>query len=265
MSKNLKEIQKGLIRAWQNYGDQNALSELIEQYEGLIVTRVNSAMKWNSDKSPHFREDLRSEAISAIIVAATRFDTERDIPFAAYVRNYVWGAVLETAQRAGVPVSFANSHIERKVQRRIFGLVGKHERVGLTSSEALAAAADELGISVDHAAQAVSMRQGKSIEGGGDENGFELEDGAEAADVEIQQDDTLKIIMEVVNEFSIEDQIFIEMRWLSEEPKSLEAIGGVLECSHQWAGKIEKRVMLEFREKLEMRGLSLSDLLKDVA
>jgi RNA polymerase sigma factor (sigma-70 family) len=228
---------------------------------GLVYREVGRAKKW----SPVDRDDLVSEGVVGIMRAARAFDPMRGKPFSGCAAVYIRDNVLRCAQRQGMPVSFSNSRKEEQVQRRLFGLVAAGEQDGMTREQALQRAAMKLNISEEHAASALSIRNGQAladdVDSGAGDFGVHLVADTPDPTEEMDADRVREILAEIVAALEPRARRIVQARFFEPRRLTLDELSAEFSISRERIRQVEVAAMADLRIALRARGLSLEDLL----
>jgi RNA polymerase sigma-32 factor len=77
------EVERDLVRAWQDHGDRRARDRLLRAFAPLAISAARRFNRGAREPDP----DLVQQANIGLMKAADRFDPERDIRFSTYA---VW-------------------------------------------------------------------------------------------------------------------------------------------------------------------------------
>lgn len=109
------EEQLELFRRWKHQGDQEA-------YHRLIQCHLRFAYKMADDfKNERFREDLRSEAVAALIFALERWDPSRGVLTTIatpVIRQRLTRFLIENSYVSRVPYLTFRSYMERNEEEQ---------------------------------------------------------------------------------------------------------------------------------------------------
>jgi RNA polymerase sigma-32 factor len=100
-----EEEEKELFREWKETKDQNLLMKIIIHYSPIIRKAAKELSSYQIDQ-----EELISEGILALIRAAERFDTERNIRFATYARHWCKGIMYGYITKNYFLVNICTNH-----------------------------------------------------------------------------------------------------------------------------------------------------------
>lgn len=156
---------------------------------------------------------------------------------------------------SNLPMKMSNSRRERRLMfqlpRRVSGL----EAGGMSRS--LAVAADELGVTPDHAAELIELRSGWKTIGDGDDA---FEPAADEQDplASRQHDQVRAVIETVMSTLPRDDRRLLERRLRGD---SLEGLAERYGTSRAKIGRRLSVILGDVRAEFDVRGLTLSDLL----
>jgi RNA polymerase sigma-32 factor len=230
-----------------------AFGALDKNQQALAIKYQKLAYKiaYGYRNNPRF-EDLVQEGMYGLVIAARRFEPERGWKFATYATYWIRASILNALLRGFGPVRICTLSDQRKV---FFNLGKSARRVGDTDE----AIAQDLDVSVEDVTlvrQRLSSRSGdysldqvapdapkRDLVGGSQpDNVFEQ---AHDDDVRKQQ------IAAAMRGLSKRERDIIKQRHLSEEPATLQALGGDLGLSRERVRQLELQAFAKIKRVLE--------------
>lgn len=253
-----REDEQELARRWLNQKDEKALHTLIQAYARLVVAMAHKFKHYGLPLG-----DLIQEGNIGMLEAANRFDPDRDIRFSTYaswwirsmMQDYVlrnW-SIIRTGTTAAQKSLFFNF---RRLRAKIEGEKGE-----VLTDDARQHIAKELDVKYS---DVVNMEQRMN---GGDQslNSFVGEEGdTEFMDmlpddrpdpeqvVLFMKDNATrnKWLAKAINTLNEREQHIIQMRALSNEVVTLEALGKELGVSKERVRQLEARAMEKLKTSL---------------
>jgi RNA polymerase sigma factor FliA len=93
-----ERVEAALWRRLRRDADANSRDQLVEHYEYLALTLANRrARLFGADAAT--RSDLRQAAIEGLLEAIDRYDPARNVPFSAYAKARINGALSDALAR----------------------------------------------------------------------------------------------------------------------------------------------------------------------
>lgn len=167
------EVERDLVRAWQNHGDRCARDRLLLAFTPLAISVARRFNRGAREPDP----DLVQQANIGLMKAADRFDPERDIRFSTYAVWWVRVEVQAYARANNSVVRRPNSAKARAAASRIAALDAEISAdPGVDPGDATGRLADALGVdrekALDLRAQVTGTDQSlnmPTLEEGGEE------------------------------------------------------------------------------------------------
>lgn len=255
-----RERERQLAQAWRTEGEEAALHELVGAHVRLVVS---TAARFRHCGLP--LGDLVQEGNIGLLLAAARFEPEREVRFSTYatwwvrssIQNYVlhnWSivrtgstamqkALFFNLRRLRAQIDAGGEHLPYEVRQRIAELL----RVDITDVEAM-----EMRLAANDRSLNTPV---------GEDGNSELIDhlADEAADPETvvreHHDAALRTrwIAEAVSNLSEREQTIITARRLGEKATTLGSLGQRLGISKERVRQIEYQAMRKLRVLLEGR------------
>jgi RNA polymerase sigma-32 factor len=253
-----REHEQDLARRWRERGDEAALHELVGAYVRLVVA---TAVRFRHYGLP--LGDLVQEGNIGLMLAAARFEPERDVRFSTYaswwirssIQDYVlrnWSIVrtgsnaLQKAlffnlRRLRAQIDARGEHLPSEARERISKLLKVDVREVESMELRLAANDRSLNTPVG--------------ENGDSELLDHLPDDAPDPEAQVAEryDSALRArwIAEAVSNLSKREQTIIRARRLSEDAVTLESLGQRLGISKERVRQIEHQAIEKLRAFLE--------------
>lgn len=270
------DTEIALARRWRDEDDTEALHQLTNAYMRLAISMAAKYRRYGAPMG-----DLIQEGAVGLMKAAERFDPDRGVRFSTYavwwikasIQDYVmrnW-SLVRTGSTSSQKSLFFNMRRVRAEKEREFGEVGR--QFGVMSNSTREAVAETLRVPL-HDVEMMEARLGGSDFSlntpQGDEEGREwletIEDEApissDAAGDAHDEARTITWIGEALDVLTDRERMIITERKLSEDPSTLEALGGVLGLSKERVRQLETQALKKMRGALEARlGNEAQDLI----
>ncbi len=248
--------QMQLARRYQEYGDEEAARKLV--YSNLrLVVRIVKGLKGKWGES---RLDLIQEGNLGLLRAIRKYDPDRGIKFSYYASFWIRAYILKYIMDNWRIVRIGATH----AQRSLFYNLGKEKR----RLEALEIRADpetisrQLGVSskdVEEMAQIMDQHDLSLDSSYSEESEFphieKLADDCPAIEEILMHKEWLIIlrqnIMEMMPALNSREKDIINLRLLSDCPRTLNKIGEKFAISRERVRQIESRLLEKIRDRLE--------------
>lgn len=261
------ETETALARRWRDEGDTEALHQLTNAYMRLAISMASKYRRYGAPMG-----DLIQEGAVGLMKAAERFDPDRGVRFSTYavwwikasIQDYVmrnW-SLVRTGSTSSQKSLFFNMRRIRAEKEREFAEVGR--QFGVMSNTTREAVAKTLRVPLHDVEMMESRLAGSDFSLNtpqGDEEGREwletIEDDApissDAAEEAHDEQRTQIWIGEALDSLTDRERMIITERKLSDEPSTLEALGGQLGLSKERVRQLETQALKKMRSALETR------------
>lgn len=257
-----KEKEQELARKWKNENDEKALHELIRSYTRLVVAMASKFRNYGLPIG-----DLIQEGNVGLMLAASRFEPDRDVRFSTYaswwirssMQDYVlrnW-SIVRTGTTAAQKSLFFNM---KRIKAQISKAEGEVESVSM-SSETLQEVADELGVNVRDvkdmerrmAVNDQSLNATIADESEEELQNFIADDRPNPEDVVVALKDSQtrsEWLNKALGELNQRERKIISDRHLSYETVTLEDLGKELGISKERVRQLESRAMSKLKTSI---------------
>lgn len=232
---------------------REAKAELIKANLRLVV----SIAKRYTNRGLQFL-DLIQEGNIGLMKAVKRFDPEQGVRLVSFAVHWIKAEMHEFILRNWRIVKVATTKAQRKL---FFNLRSARQSSGWLGQEESAAIAEDLGVSQEAVLEMEGRMAGQDYSlqyESDDEEGhgrtLELEDPGESSvealidrDWDQQRQRGLRAALQSLSE---RDRYIIQNRWLSDDPKTLQALGEELGVSAERVRQLEKSGMEKLRSRL---------------
>ncbi len=266
-----REHEQSLARAWRDEHDEAAMHELVEAYGRMVISMASRFRHYGLPLS-----DLIQEGNVGLMLAALRFDPNRDVRFSTYacwwVRSMLQDYVLRnwSIVRTGVTTSHKSLFFNlRRLRAQIASVTGDSE----LTNEGRLEIAGTLGVTVKEvemmemrlSAGDQSLNQSLDVESGDERQDF-LVDNAPSPEQIAQKEVDHKRRSEWINQalasLNQREQIIIRERCLCDESVTLEQIGRELGVSKERVRQLEIRALAKLKSALNEIVREPQDLLE---
>lgn len=238
------EAERDLVTRWRA-GDQDAGTKLIEGCLPFVMTIALEYRRWGVPL-----EDIIQEGNIGLLKAADRFDPERKCRLATYAAYWIRAEIREYVVRGYRIVRLGSSKNERRALRAFRKLQDR-------DAESLAAAS---GLSVERATALLPVLSARDVSldqpiGDGfapiDRLASSSPSPEEILDTEDQRSRMSRALAIAVSELSPREQRIVQMRWLTEDPVTLEQLGRDFGVSKERVRQIEERAKRRMRDRVQ--------------
>lgn len=262
------EVERDLVRAWQNHGDRRARDRLLLAFTPLAISVARRFNRGAREPDP----DLVQQANIGLMKAADRFDPERDIRFSTYA---VWWVRAEVQAYARANISVVrrpNSAKARAAASRIAALDAEISAdPWVDPGDATGRLADALGVdrekALDLRAQVTGTDQSlnmPTLEEGGEERIALLVDpdslDGSAPVKRLETEALRRVLVEVLATLPDREREIIVATQVADPPATLEGLGGRYGVSKERIRQLRERGFERLRAALRRRGLSFEKL-----
>lgn len=256
------EHEKQLACKWVREGDEAALHELTGAYMRLVISMATRFRHYGLPMS-----DLIQEGTVGLMQAASRFDPDREVRFSTYANWWIRSAIQDFVLRNWSIVRTGTTAAQKSLFFNLRRLRSKIKDIdgGVMKAENKAWVAEHLGLKVrDVEAMAARMSgSDRSLnapmnatgEAGTEQWQDILPDTAEPIETQImtEHDNARRAewIAEALSVLNEREEKIIRARALSDETKTLEALGKQLGISKERVRQIEHQALSKLRRALE--------------
>lgn len=239
-----REAERELAAKWRE-NDPVAQRRLIEACLPFVISIAYEYRRWGIPL-----EDLIQEGNIGLLKAAARFDPERGCRLATYASYWVRAEIREFVMRAYRSVRLGSSKAERRAVRY-------YRKTRDRDPESIAKAS---GLPVSRVEELLPLLLSRDVEL--DESGtFDVpqkdrlksnlpspEESVAASESDALYGDALN---RAVGELPEREKTIIALRFLTEEPETLEAVGVRFGISKERVRQLEERAKRRVRERVE--------------
>jgi RNA polymerase sigma-32 factor len=254
------EHEQDLARRWREAADENALHELTGAYMRLVVAMAGKFRAYGLPMA-----DLVQEGAVGLMQAAARFEPDRGVRFSTYAGWWVRAAMQDFVLRNWSIVRTGTTAAGKSLffnLRRLRARLGDME--GRLGPEARARIAVELGVEEDDVeAMAARLSAGdRSLNApvaAGAEDAYQdfLADDAPTPEQEVEERlDSLRrgsVLTEALEVLNPRELTIIQARRLTDEPRTLEALGEELGVSKERVRQVEHAALAKLRQAILRR------------
>ncbi len=260
------ETERRLARAWRDERDEKSLHRLITAYMRLAISH---AAKFRHYGSP--MNDLIQEASLGLMIAADKFDPDRDVRFSTYAVWWIraslqdhimrsWSMVRTGSTSSQKSLFFNMRRVRARLEREAATGGHRHDRHLMHQK-----IARELGVPL----RDVEMMEGRlagsdfslNASQTGDEDGREwietLEDPRPPQSQEVERNkdnETLRGWLEdAMATLNDRERLIVRERKLRDKPRTLSSLGQELRLSKERVRQLEALAFAKMRERLEAR------------
>ncbi len=247
------EEERRLARRLRDEDDVDAAKQLVLSHLRFVVRVARAYRGYGLPEA-----DLIQEGNIGLMKAVKRFDPEQGVRLVSFAVHWIKAEMHEFILRNWRIVKVATTKAQRKL---FFNLRSARQSSGWLGQEESAAIAEDLGVSQEAVLEMEGRmaRQDYSLQyESDDEEGhgrtLELEDPGESSvealidrDWDQQRQRGLRAALQSLSE---RDRYIIQNRWLSDDPKTLQALGEELGVSAERVRQLEKSGMEKLRSRL---------------
>jgi RNA polymerase sigma-32 factor len=264
-----REEELALVRRWRDKRDENALHILINAHVRQVVACANRFRNYSVPVG-----DLIQEGNIGLLLAADRFDADRDVRFSTYAGWWIRSAMQEYVLRNWSIVRTGTTAAHRKLffnLRRLRAQIAGTGDAPLTDDQI-----DEIGThlglharDVAHMAQRLSGRD-QSLnalvsDDGETERQDLLADPADDPEIAVMSlhdaRTRARCLAEALDELPERERWIIRQRRLSEDAPTLETLGAQLGVSKERVRQLEARALEKLRCSLVANPGPVGDLI----
>jgi len=258
-----REEEKVLALRYLEKGDVDAAY-------GLVTSNLKLVVKIAMEYRRLWREivDLIQEGNMGLMQAVKKYDPYRGVRFSSYaawwIRAYIIRYIMNNTRMVKLGTTQA--------QRTLYFQMGKErerlKQLGIEpDSKAIAKSLNVKETEVDEMAMRLSSGDLSLEASRGPENDYSLLDTLPAlqADTESTVADAqvrrvyLENLSEFVSGLSERDRKIFTMRWMRDDPRTLQEVGEKLGITRERVRQLEARILKNLRSHLERAGLDASD------
>ncbi len=247
------EEEQDLALRLRDHGDVDAAKKLVLSHLRFVVRVARGYRGYGLPEA-----DLIQEGNIGLMKAVKRYDPDHGGRLVSFAVHWVKAEMHEFILRNWRIVKVATTKAQRKL---FFNLRSSRSHTGWLSGEESAAIADDLGVSQDQVLEMEGRMSGHdySLSFEPDEEGeggrvLDLTDPAESPVEQLAEQDWDQHQHEALHTALLalprRDRYIIENRWLSEDPKTLQALGDELGVSAERVRQLEKSGMTKLRRQM---------------
>ncbi|UDL95490.1 sigma-70 family RNA polymerase sigma factor [Lichenihabitans sp. PAMC28606] len=221
--------EKALLARHQQYADAAALNDLAASNLRRVISVANSMRGYGLPL-----DDLVQEGCCGMVMAAQRYDLDRDVPFGAYARIWMKAEMQDFILRNWSIVRLAMGSDEQKMFFKMRQLRAKLSRdPDKTSAAVTGEIAMAFGVTIDDV-EILRARMGQGDfslnapafqdEDGGSEWGDFLADDAPQFDDMLDDQQCAGDLRTAMSGLDDQERLIIEERWLNDEIAPLNAL-----------------------------------------
>lgn len=254
-----KEHEFDLAKRWREQKDERALHELIESYTRLVVAVASKFKHYGLPLG-----DLIQEGNVGLMLAAERFDYERDIRFSTYATWWIRSCIQDYVLRNWSIVRTGTTAAQKSLffnMKRLRAQIENSDGTGYLSNEEKKMISDELKVPIRDV-ESMEMRMAANdhslnapiSQDGADEWQETLADERpNPEDIVIGMKDSKtrsKWLAEALSELSDRERKIIKERRLRYQSVTLEDLGKELGVSKERVRQLEQRAMDKIKESM---------------
>lgn len=253
--------ERDLARAWRENGDEGALHELTAAYLKLVIA---VASRFRTYGLPF--GDLVQEGTIGLMLAAGRFEPERDVRFSTYATWWIRSSIQEYVLRNWSIVRSGTSAMQKSLFFNLRWLRARIERDGreLEDHSTIEAVSEAMRIPVADVQRMAQRLAGRDQslnatigEEGGEEIGdFLVDPGPTPEEIvlDTREGARRRIWLDgALGELSEREQKIVRARFLEEDPPTLEQLGNELGITKERVRQIEHKAFQKLRHAVLQR------------
>ncbi len=258
------ETEQELARAWRDEGDEEALHRLVTAYMRLAISMAGKYRRYGASMN-----DLIQEAGVGLMKAASKFDPDRGVRFSTYAVWWIKASIQDHVMRNWSLVRTGSTSSQKSLFFNMRRVRAKLEReMGLDPSGEMTAdlraeIAREIGAPLRDvelmearlAGPDFSLNAKQTTDDGAREWMETLESEDDPADETVARDSdrsrARKWIAEAMGALTDREKMIIVARKVTDEPETLESLGGKLGLSKERVRQLEVQALGKMRRALE--------------
>ncbi|MCD8571490.1 MAG: RNA polymerase factor sigma-32 [Alphaproteobacteria bacterium] len=267
-----KEHELDLARRWKDHQDEKALHELIKSYTRLVIAMASRFRNYGLPMG-----DLIQEGNVGLMLAASRFDPDRDVRFSTYaswwIRSSIQDYVLRNWSIVRTGTTAAQKSLFFNLRRLRAKIESENEQEGL-DDDGRNSIAKTLGVNMKDvkemegrlAANDQSLNATIKNEGEDEWQSFLADDRPNPEEVVMGARDAKTRsawLSEALSELPEREQTIIRERHLGYEPVTLEDLGKQLGVSKERVRQLEQRAMDKLKVSMGRRVANAADIFMD--
>ncbi|MBN2720102.1 MAG: RNA polymerase factor sigma-32 [Proteobacteria bacterium] len=258
-----REEEKTLALKYLEKGDVDAAY-------GLVTSNLKLVVKIAMEYRRVWREiiDLIQEGNIGLMQAVKKYDPYRGVRFSSYAAWWIRAYIIRYIMNNTRMVKLGTTQAQRTLYFQMGKEREKLKRLGIEpDSRAIAKALNVKEGEVDEMSMRLSSGDLSLEASRGPDNDYNLMDTIPAlqADTESKVADAqlkrvyLENLSEFVSGLSERDRKIFRMRWMRDDPKTLQEVGEELGITRERVRQLEARILKNLRSYLESAGLNASD------
>jgi RNA polymerase sigma-32 factor len=253
------KTQLELLKKWRDHGESEALNLLIKSNEKIIAKMaMDQHLKSGLDI-----DDLKQEAMLGMLIAAEKFDFERNVSFLTYASNWMRQRMTKFTMNNRSTISFGKTRDSRELYINFGKTWASLSGRKMTLEQKCKAVAEKLGVKEKNVLkyyQVVVCGQKRmdavvSDEGGAtfgemiEDEGCDISKSFEEKDTATKFRQAVEDMMK--NEMTKRESDIIRYRYFSGDIMSYPEIAKKVGCSRQNVTNIDKKLISRIQEMSE--------------